>query len=213
MVANLGVVRSSNFAEKPEVRRNPGRKSDAAYGRDDHKYLTPEQVKALAKAAEAGRHGKRDSCMILLAFDHGLRVSELVGLKWTQVDLEQRELHVIRKKGGRNKRQTIKSDCYRRLKKLREAREPGAEFVFMNERGRPLSTDAFASQLKAAGERAHIDPRLVHPHALRHACGAEMARRGVEGYEIAAHMGHRKLETTNIYLDGVAGQDSWSKPR
>jgi integrase len=223
------MVSDRDLRQKPEVLKrpgkNPGRKTDAAYDRDDHKFLTEEQVMRLAKAAEAGRYGKRDALMILLAYDHALRVSELVDLKWSQVDLETRELHVKRKKGGRaklgsrarDKRQTIKPDRYRQLRRLCESREPGAEHVFLNERGRPLSTDAFASQLRAAGKRAGFDGALLqlcHPHALRHACGAEMARRGIEGYEIAAHMGHTRLETTaHNYLDGIAGQDSWSKGR
>ncbi len=132
------------------------------------------------------------------------------------MDLKRRQLHVIRAKEGRGKWQTVKPDRYRRLRKLSDAREPGADHVFMNERGNPLSTDAFASQLRAAGKRAGLKGdllQLCHPHALRHACGVEMARRQIEGYEIAAHMGHKKLQTTTIYLDGVAGQDSWSKGR
>jgi integrase len=213
MPTNLRLVATSDSTQKPEV---AGRKSDDAYGRADHKFLTEAQVTALVKAARSGRYGNRDALMIHMAYQHALRVSELVGLTWSMVDFEQRQLHVVRSKGGRGKWHTIRPDTYRWLKKLYAVREPGAEYVFMNERGAPLSTDAFASQLRAAGRRAGFQAdalQLCHPHALRHACGAEMARRGVEGYEIAAHMGHRKLQTTTIYLDGVAGQDSWSKGR
>jgi hypothetical protein len=65
MAANLRLVQRSETTQKPEV-RNPGRKSDAAYGRSDHKYLTEAQVMALVKAADAGRYGNRDGCMILM---------------------------------------------------------------------------------------------------------------------------------------------------
>jgi type 1 fimbriae regulatory protein FimB/type 1 fimbriae regulatory protein FimE len=217
MHANLRIVGPSETPQKPEVAGNAGRKSDAAYGRADHKFLTEAQVLALIKAAEQGRYGKRDALMILMAYRHALRVSELVNLKWSMVDLEERELHVKRGKGGRNKRQAISPDCRSRLRKLFDETNPRPDdFLFMSERGDKVSTDAFASQLRAAGKRAGFEGdllQLCHPHALRHACGAEMARRGIEGYEIAAHMGHRKLETTTIYLDGIAGQDSWSKGR
>jgi type 1 fimbriae regulatory protein FimB/type 1 fimbriae regulatory protein FimE len=215
MPANLRLIDTSKSTQKPEV-RSAGRKSDEIYGRADRKFLTEAQVMKLVTAAEAGRYGKRDALMILLAYRHALRVSELVNLTWKMVDLDEHQLHVVRKKGGRGKFQTIKPDCYRRLKRLHDERERGADYVFMNERGKKLSPDAFASQLRAAGKRAGFEGdmlQLCHPHALRHACGAEMARRGTEGYEIAAHMGHRKLQTTMIYLDGVAGHDSWSKGR
>jgi integrase len=216
MAANLRLVGKRESPQKPEV-GNPGRKTDQDYGRADHKFLTEAQVLALVKAAEGGRYGKRDALMILLAYRHALRVSELTGLKWRMVDLDARELHVIRSKGGRGKRQALGPDCRRRLRKLFDETKPRPDdYLFMSERGDKVSTDAFASQLRAAGKRAGFKGdllQLCHPHALRHACGAEMARRGIEGYEIASHMGHRKLQTTTIYLDGVAGTDSWSKGR
>jgi type 1 fimbriae regulatory protein FimB/type 1 fimbriae regulatory protein FimE len=51
-------------------------------GRDGHQYLTPDQVQALTKAARPGRHGDRDALMINLAWRHGLRVYELIALRW-----------------------------------------------------------------------------------------------------------------------------------
>ena len=53
-------------------------------------YLTPTEIdKLIAAARHTGRHGQRDATMILLAYRHGLRVSELISLCWTQIDLEQ----------------------------------------------------------------------------------------------------------------------------
>ncbi len=54
----------------------------------EREYLRTDEVKAIIRAAiKAGRHGVRDSAIILLMFRHGLRTAELVALKWTQVDL------------------------------------------------------------------------------------------------------------------------------
>jgi type 1 fimbriae regulatory protein FimB/type 1 fimbriae regulatory protein FimE len=64
-------------------------------------YLTSKEVEALiSEARNIGRHGHRDATLILVAYRHGLRVSELVSLRWDQVDLGQGLLHVVRLKNG-----------------------------------------------------------------------------------------------------------------
>ncbi len=64
-------------------------------------YLTPNEVEALMAAArKVGRHGHRDATLILPAYRHGLRVSELISLQWDMVHLEQGRLHVTRSKNG-----------------------------------------------------------------------------------------------------------------
>src|SRR4051794_38485038 len=71
----------------------PPRKRPNAATRS-REYLTPSEVDRLREAAaKRGRHGSRDATMILLAYRHGLRVSELVALRWEQVDLKQGLLH------------------------------------------------------------------------------------------------------------------------
>ncbi len=64
-------------------------------------YLTDKEVEALMQAARrTGRHGHRDATLILLAYRHGLRMSELIALRWDQIDLSQGHLHVTRAKNG-----------------------------------------------------------------------------------------------------------------
>jgi integrase len=63
-------------------------------------YLTAQEVEALMGVARKNRHGHRDATMVLIAFRHGLRASELVGLRWEQVDYHRAVLHVRRAKGG-----------------------------------------------------------------------------------------------------------------
>ena len=80
--------------------------------RRPREYLTEQEVQQLIRAAkQRGRHGHRDSTMILLAYRHGLRVSELVRLKWSQVDWATGRLHVVRcKQGVRSGRNPGKKD-------------------------------------------------------------------------------------------------------
>ena len=70
--------------------------------RRDREYLTPKEVERLIAAAKARRrrYGLRDATMILVAFRHGLRVSELCSLTWDQIDFSQGMMHVGRLKNG-----------------------------------------------------------------------------------------------------------------
>jgi len=67
----------------------------------DREYLLESEVEAMVKAAKSGRWGHRDSVLILMGYRHGLRISELVNLRWQQVDFKTGHLHVRRLKGSR----------------------------------------------------------------------------------------------------------------
>jgi len=65
--------------------------------RRSREHLTPTEIDRLIHhAGQIGRHSHRDATMILMAYRHGFRVSELISLKWSQVDLTQGQLHVSR---------------------------------------------------------------------------------------------------------------------
>ena len=72
----------------------PKRKPNAEYRSREH--LTEREVERLIEAVKGNRWGHRDATMVLIAFRHGLRTSELVDLRWDQVDLEHALLHVRR---------------------------------------------------------------------------------------------------------------------
>src|SRR5688572_20629899 len=96
--ANVTKVR---FRESSQGKRpQPPRKLPNA-ARRAREFLTPDEVAKLQDAASRlGRHGHRDATMILLAYRHGLRVSELVALRWDHLDLKAGLLHVRRRKNG-----------------------------------------------------------------------------------------------------------------
>ena len=133
-------------------------------------YLTEAEVERLMAAARKNRWGHRDATMVLVAYRHGLRSSELVDLRWDQVDFRTATLHVRRVKQGTPSTHPILGDELRALRKLQREQEPKLPFVFTSERGAPFSTAGFARMV----ERAGIDAKLgfkAHPHMLRHACG------------------------------------------
>jgi integrase len=90
-IRHLKVVRPTH---KKRAVGMPVRKPNSAYRTREH--LTEPEIKKLIEAAKDNRYGHRDSAMVLLAYRHGLRVSELVDLRWEQVDLKSAILHVRR---------------------------------------------------------------------------------------------------------------------
>ena len=137
-------------------------------------YLTESEVERLMKAATGNRHGHRDVTMILVAYRHGLRVSELVDLRWDQVDFRTATLHVRRVKQGTPSTHPIIRDELRALRRLQREQEPKSPFVFTSERGAPFTTAGFARMVDRAGADAKLAFK-AHPHMLRHACGYALA--------------------------------------
>jgi integrase len=77
----------------------PSRATNAAYRKREH--LTPAEIDKLIEAAKHNRYGHRDATLILVAFRHGLRASELCELEWNQIDWNAATLHVRRAKNGK----------------------------------------------------------------------------------------------------------------
>src|SRR5271169_5778003 len=128
--------------------------------RRSREHLTPAEIDRLIAAARLlGRHGHRDATMILLAYRHGLRVSELVGLRREQVDLKQGLLHVRRHKNGLPSTHPLRGPELRALHKvLREY--PDSAYVFISERGSPMTAATFRKLVARAGDAAtwHANP-------------------------------------------------------
>ena len=163
-------TRASN-AENRKVLRRP--KNSEVRTRE---YLTPEEVEALEKAARGiGRHGHRDATLILIAYRHGLRVSELVSLRWEQIELKQGALHVNRLKNGSPSVQPLRGPELRALRRLRRD-YPTSPYVFATERKGPLTASTVRHVIKRAGQAASL-PFQAHPHMLRHACGYKACER------------------------------------
>ena len=121
-------------------------------------------------AAGRNRWGHRDASMILVAYRHGLRVAELVDLRWDQVDFRSATLLVRRVNQGTPSAHPVVGDELRALRRLQREQEPKSPFVFTSERGTPFVTAGFARMIERAGLQAKLGFK-PHPHMLRHACG------------------------------------------
>ena len=155
-------------------RRTPLRRPNPELRTREH--LTEAEVDKLIEAAKSNRSGQRDARMILVAYRHGLRASELVTLRWDQVSFSSASLHVRgQERQSRYPSPHRRSNCAPCAASKREQKPP-SQFVFMSERGtvldRGLRPDA-AAAAKAAGLTI-----AMHPHMLRHACGYKLANDG-----------------------------------
>ena len=112
--------------------------------------------------------------MLLIAFRHGLRGSELVDLRWEQIDLENAILHVRRVKQGTPATHPLTGRELRALRRLQREQEPKSPFVFVSERGDPFSNRGFQATVERAGKAAGFGMK-IYPHMLRHACGYKLA--------------------------------------
>ncbi len=85
-------------------------------------------------ARSIGRHGHRDATLILIAYRHGLRVSELIALRWDQIDLAKGLLSVVRLKSGNPSTHPLRGPEIRALRRLRRDYVASGPYVFMTER-------------------------------------------------------------------------------
>lgn len=175
-------------------------------------YLTEAEVERLTNAAKGNRWGHRDGTMVLVAYRHGLRASELVDLRWDQVEFASGALHVRRVKQGTPSTHPILGDELRALRRLQRDQEPKSPFVFTSERGAPFSTAGFARMVERAGDTAKLG-FPAHPHMLRHACGYALANKGHDTRALQAYLGHKNIQHTVRYteLSPTRFKDFWRK--
>ena len=168
--------------------------------RRSREYLTPNEIEKLLNAAkQVGRYGSRDAAMILMAYRHGLRVSELVALKWSQIDLKQGLLHVNRLKNGITSTHPLFGPELRALRVVRRDYSD-SEYVFMTERKSPITGSTFRKIVARAGEQAKLG-MPIHPHMLRHSTGFKLANDGQDTRSIQHYLGHKNIQHTVRYTE------------
>ncbi len=171
------------------------RRPNAALRTREH--LTADEVERLIEAASTNRQGQRDALMTLLAFRHGLRAAEVCDLRWEQFDFASATLHVRRIKNGTPATHPLTGRELRALRRNQRESVKSA-FVFVSERGAPLSAPGFSRMVERAGRAAKLGIK-VHAHMLRHACGYALANAGHDTRALQAYLGHRNIQNTTRY--------------
>jgi len=138
--------------------------------------------------------------MILVAYRHGLLSSELVDLRWDQIDFAAATLAVRLAKRGSPSTHPILGDELCALRRLQREQDLKSPLVFTSERGSPFTTAGFARMIESAGAEAGLGFK-AHPHMLRHAWGFALANKGHDTRVLQAYLGHRNIQHTVRYTE------------
>ena len=176
-----------------------------------YSFLTKAELDTLEKAARKNRWGKRDWLSIRMAYRHGLRASELVGLEWNDIDLDRGTVLIQRAKGGISSTHHLDGDVLRALRAIKRDQAPGVRHVFLSERGGPWASVSFSRMVERLGDEKLPD-RGVHAHMLRHSCGHHLAAKGTDTRRIQDYLGHSSITSTRIYtqLQSIHLKNIWS---
>lgn len=173
-------------------------------GRSLPKTLTEDEVDALLAAPHVEEPlGFRDRAMLELLYATGLRVSELINLKQSQVNFNQGVLRIIGK-GDRERLIPLGEEAQKWLREFIEGPrmeillERQTDFLFPTRRGDRMTRQAFWHIIKRYAEKAGIRKKLS-PHSLRHAFATHLLNHGADLRVVQLLLGHSDLSTTQIY--------------
>ena len=167
-------------------------------------FLTPQEVDKLKESIDLSKpEGHRNRAIIEVLFSCGLRVSELINLKWSQVYTDERFLRIMGK-GSKERLVPISNIALKEIKNYLPWRnslkiKPGEEdYVFLNRRGAHLTRVMILIMLKEQAEAAGIQ-KTISPHTLRHSFATALLEGGADLRAIQAMLGHESIGTTEIY--------------
>jgi type 1 fimbriae regulatory protein FimB/type 1 fimbriae regulatory protein FimE len=207
MAVVVSLPQTSNWAKREH--RPPIKPHKDPLVRD---YVTKDEVEAMVRSARktGGRTAERDALLIMLAYRHGLRASELTGLRWDQVDLKAGLVHVARLKRGDASTHPLRGPELRALRVWKRRQDQDAPYIFTSLRGGPMTRRTVHYVVAQMAKSAGI-PFPVHPHMLRHGTGFYLANQGHDTRAIQLYLGHKNIQHTVRYTQLAAGRfkDFW----
>jgi len=170
-------------------------------------YLSIEEMKSLLNAPDPNtRDGIRDRGMLQMAFDAGLRVSELVHLRLDDLTFQPTPRILVRGKGRRERQLPLCKETTRAMRAWLAVRgEALAPELFLNARGLSLTRSGFEHILtkhaaKAAQQCLSIRKKKISPHVLRHTCAMNVLQATKDLRKVSLWLGHAQMQTTEVYL-------------
>jgi integrase/recombinase XerD len=160
--------------------------------------LSEADVEALLAAPDVATPlGLRDRAMLETLYATGLRVSELVGLKIFEVNLQAGVVKVMGK-GAKERLVPLGEEAVDWILRYREARRGDSDTLFLTDRGAGMTRQAFWYLIRRYGARA-IPGKRLSPHVLRHAFATHLINHGADLRVVQMLLGHADISTTQIY--------------
>jgi site-specific recombinase XerD len=175
-------------------------------------FLSTEEVLAVLKAARI--RSIRDWAMILLAYRHGLRASEVCGLKLADIDLKSGSISIRRLKGSMqtvqplypHRGQPLLDEMSALRASLRERRSDGSDYLFTSQKGGKLDRTQFFRVFQTIAATAALPLEKRHPHVLKHSLASHLVAGNVNLALIRQALGHRSINSTMQYVGTSDGQ-------
>ncbi len=177
-------------------------------------HLVPDELLKVLKAARS--RSARDWCMILLAYRHGMRASEVCDLKLADVDLKAGSVSVRRLKGSlhtvqplyRHKGQPLLDEVTALRAWMRERQADGSDFLFLSQKGGRLHRSQFFRLFQAAAKAAGLPQPKRHPHVLKHTLASHLVAGNVNLALVKQCLGHKAIGSTMKYVGTTDTQAS-----
>jgi len=175
-------------------------------------FLTPAETLAVLKAAR--EHSTRNWAMILLAYRHGLRASEVCGIKLADVDLKSGSISIRRLKGSlhtiqplyQHRGQPLLDETNAVRAWLRKRPADGSDYFFTSQKGGKLNRTQFFRNFQRAAEQAALPIEKRHPHVLKHSLASHLVAGNVNLALVRQALGHRSIRSTMAYIGTTDSQ-------
>jgi integrase len=177
-------------------------------------YLEPAEVLSVLRAAKA--KGQREWAMIVVAYKHGMRASEVCNLRVDDVDMKNGSIVVDRLKGSLRTTQAVTEhrgepllNELRALREwLRERPADGSDFLFVSQKGGRLDRTQFFRLFQAIAGEAGLPAEKRHPHALKHSLASHLVAANVNLALVKQQLGHKSIGSTMRYVTTSDSQAS-----
>jgi type 1 fimbriae regulatory protein FimB len=168
--------------------------------------LSPQEMLSLLKAAR--KRSTRDWAMILLAYRHGLRASEVCGIKLADIDLKTSSISIRRLKGSlhtiqplyQHRGQPLLDETAALRAWLRKRPEDGSDYLFTSQKGGKLDRTQFFRNFQTVAESAGLPVEKRHPHVLKHSLASHLVAGNANLALVRQALGHRSINSTMQYI-------------
>lgn len=194
--SNYKLKSTKKGSKSPKKTHFPRNKTSRPRG----EWLTPGESLRVIAAAKTIEPGGRNQLLVLMGLRHGLRATELLETKWSQIDLERGFIRIQRLKGGTGSTQEILKDELALLRKHYQTRQKHHDYIFHSTHGSRITVERLWQIVKEAGKRAGL-PFPIHSHMLRHSAGYKLVNDGTDLRVIQGFLGHVNAQHTSKYTE------------